>query len=118
MSLRDSILAAKPAQKTVTLKTLKDPRGKPLRVTVRGLTISEQLEARRLMGDKDDDFQRGLLMLTFAIRDPKTGKPVFTPDDIVELGELKAGVMVELTNLYAEVRAEVQEKAKKSRAAG
>ncbi len=113
MSLRDSILAAKPAQKTVVLKTLQAPGGKPLRVTVRGLSTSEDIEISRLCAGQDDPFQRGLLVLTCVICDPKTGEPIFTREDVAGLEKLKASVVSELFALYGEVRAEVEQQAKK-----
>lgn len=112
MTLRESILAAKPAQKTVTLKALKAAGGKPLRVTVRALSASDDVEVAR-KSPKDDPYRRGLLTLTYAILDPKSGERLFTPEDVEALEKLKPAVINELFALYGEVRSEVEEQAKK-----
>lgn len=111
MGLRESILAAKPAQKTVTLKALKAAGGKPLRVCVRALSASDDVEVARAV--KDDPYRRGLLTLTYAICDPKTGERLLTPEDVEGLEKLKPAVINELFALYGEVRNEVEEAAKK-----
>lgn len=110
MNIRDTILSAKPGERVVSLDAFKDARGKPLRVLVRALTVSEQVAVEK--DSKDDGLRRGMLLIVHGVRDPKTGEPVFTVDDIEALESQPVSTIQQFVELVGSVNRAPEETAK------
>jgi hypothetical protein len=109
-SIRETLLSAKPAEKTVDLDAFKDARGKPLRVLVRALTVAEQVGVEKEA--KGDGLRMGMLLIVHGVRDPKTGEPVFTVEDIAALENQPVSAIQRLVELVGQVNKAPEETAK------
>jgi hypothetical protein len=93
MSLRDKILALKVKTERVVIEEIGGE------VEVRGITarqramLAEKSTVIDGKGNVKTDMQKYYpTLISFAIFDPETGKPLFGPGDVDALAELPAGV--------------------------